>query len=77
MSEQELIAKLKHIDEALQKLEESAENIIKHKFTDAYWIGRKEALADLREAIGSQLEGIKDGRAAKATDSSKTQTTST
>lgn len=75
-TKQELITKLQQIDGVLRKFEKSVHTIISHQFTDAYWQGRKEALADLREEVGSIKEFYTDGDATKTTDSPTSSTTS-
>ena len=67
--------KLKLINESLTKLETNVANIMKNGFTSAYWEGRKEALADLRELIGD-LKEFTDGDAASTTTNSAPGSTS-
>jgi len=49
---------------------------MKTGFTDAYWVGRKEAFADLRDLIGD-LREFTDGDATHSTTDTKTSTSST
>jgi len=76
MSEDQLLAKLEHIDATLEKLEKSAQNIIGHHFNNDYWRGRQDVLADIREQIGSLKEIIADGKSTETTDSSASTSTS-
>jgi len=49
---------------------------MKTGFTDAYWVGRKEAFADLRDLIGD-LREFTDGDAASTTDGAPGSASST
>jgi len=68
--------KLRLINESLTKLETNVANIMKNGFTSAYWEGRKEAFADLRDLIGD-LREFTDGDATHSTTDTKTSTSST
>lgn len=74
-TEQELIDKLRFINKSLTDLERSTNNIIRHKFHDAYWIGRREAYADLRDKIGDLKEFIEDGETASTASTTGTAST--